>query len=163
MRPHQVIAERVRTLRKGRGMSAQRLAEEMTKQGIRWDRSIVANLENGRRENVTVAELLAAAYVLNVAPVHLIVPPLPSPLWGTDDAGGQRPKDQPNEPNDAQPYAVTPTTEVPAYLVRRFVRGESALPGMNERLFFAEIPPQEWSPLLERMAADRKGGSDGQR
>lgn len=72
--PHDAIATRVRDLRKGRGWSAQRLAEEMVKVGIPWDRSIVANLESRRRRAINVEEFLALAYVLNVAPLHLLVP-----------------------------------------------------------------------------------------
>ena len=95
-------------------------------------------LENGKRQNLTVVELLALATVLQVAPVHLLVPPLPSPEWG---AGG-------NEPNDTTAYQVTPGRTEPMYLVRRFIRGETPLPGMDERAFYSEIPPQEFSPLL---------------
>lgn len=72
--PHRVIAERVRALRRLHGWSAQRLAEQLSSVGIAWDRSIVANFENGRRASVSVEEFLALAYVLSVAPVHLLVP-----------------------------------------------------------------------------------------
>ena len=50
-------------------------------------RSILADLEIGRRENISVAELLAFAVVPDVAPVHLLMPP-----------------------ESAEPYAVTPVT-----------------------------------------------------
>jgi hypothetical protein len=115
-------------------------------QGLAWDRTTVVKLENGKRQNVTVVELLALAVVLQVAPVHLLVPPLPSPEWG---AGG-------NEPNDAGAYQVTPSRTEPMYLVRRFIRGETPLPTMDERAFYSEIPPQEFSPLLGG------GGSSGE-
>lgn len=66
------IATRVRGLRKARGWSAQRLAEEMTAAGLPWDRNIVANLENGRRKVVTVDELLCFARIFDVGPMALL-------------------------------------------------------------------------------------------
>lgn len=136
--PVEAVAARVKEVRKARGLNAAQLGERMTAQGVPWDRFTVANLEKGKRQNVTVVELLALATVLKVAPVHLLVPPLPSPEWG---AGG-------NEPSDTAAYQVTPSRTEPMYLVRRFIRGETPLPGMDERAFYSEIPPQEFSPLL---------------
>lgn len=70
-----MVARRVRQLRDRYGMSAARLAEEMTRAGVPWQREIVANLENGRRDRLDVGELLALAVVLNVPPLALLVPP----------------------------------------------------------------------------------------
>ncbi|MGH3768767.1 MAG: helix-turn-helix domain-containing protein [Pseudonocardiaceae bacterium] len=72
--PTAVIARQVRQLRESYKWSAERLASEMTQAGAPWDRTIVANLENGRRGTVSVAELLALAYVLDVPPVILLAP-----------------------------------------------------------------------------------------
>jgi transcriptional regulator with XRE-family HTH domain len=72
--PAETVARRVRELRKSYGWSAERLANEMTKAGIAWDRSIVANLENGRRRSVDVGELLALGFVLNCPPLLLLAP-----------------------------------------------------------------------------------------
>ncbi|MFC0527829.1 helix-turn-helix domain-containing protein [Phytohabitans kaempferiae] len=69
---HRRIAARVRELRAARGWSAARLAEEMAAAGTRWDRSIVANFENGRRAYVTAEELVALAGVLGTSP-HLLL------------------------------------------------------------------------------------------
>jgi len=73
--PHRAIAARVRKLRTDRGWSGRRLGEALSGVGVPWDRSIVANFENGRRPSVSVEEWLALAYVLDVAPMHLLVPP----------------------------------------------------------------------------------------
>jgi transcriptional regulator with XRE-family HTH domain len=145
--PHRVIAERVRELRTARGFTAARLAEELTNVGIKWDRSVVANLENGRRAIVTVEELLGLAYVLDVAPIHLMVP--------LDSAGW---------------YAVTPDSyDAVNDRVREWIRGTYALPGhTDERKYFSEVPENEWvaRPKLgakeryhqiEQMAADGIG------
>lgn len=69
-----VIAGRMRELRTRRRWSAQRLADEMTRVGVEWNRSVVTKLENKRRESVSVAELLALALVLDVPPLALLLP-----------------------------------------------------------------------------------------
>lgn len=141
--PTDAVAYRVRQLRERRGLTAQGLAELMNEQGIAWQRSTVAKLENGNRENVSLQEWLALAVVLNVAPMHLLVPPWPSPGWELQ--AGER-----HDPNDEAPFLVTPERAEPMYLVRRFVRGAEPLPRMDQRQFYSEIPPQEFSPLVER-------------
>jgi hypothetical protein len=71
-------------------------------------RSIPADLEIARRENISVAELLAFAVVPDVAPVHLLVPP-----------------------EGAEPYAVTTVTLEQA---RAWIRGTKPLPGTDRRV-----------------------------
>lgn len=92
--------------------------------GIGWDRYVVTNLERGRRQNVTVDELLALAYVLNVAPVHLLVP--------IDD--------------EDRPYAVVPASGARAGVVRQWIRGLVPLPSTDRRRFFSFVPEREWVP-----------------
>lgn len=70
---HQVIAQRVKELRKARGWSADKLAQEMTNAGIPWERMVVTKLENGRRAAVTVEEWLTLGYVLDVPPPMLFL------------------------------------------------------------------------------------------
>lgn len=60
-------------MRRKRGMTAEQLAAAMTSHGVKWDRALVAKLENGHRQSISLDEWLALAYVLNVAPVHLLV------------------------------------------------------------------------------------------
>jgi transcriptional regulator with XRE-family HTH domain len=122
--PSALVGARMRELRDGRGWSAQRLADELAQVGIKWDRSIVANLESGRRASVSVEELLALAYVFGVAPVHLLVPV------------------------DERPYPIVPTDEYPTSRVRAWVRGEQSLKG--ERTYDTEVPPDEWLFTRER-------------
>jgi transcriptional regulator with XRE-family HTH domain len=153
--PTKVVAEQMRALRTARGISAAKLAEQMAAEGVSFDKTVVANLELGRRRFVTVQELLGLAATLNVAPVHLLVPPLPSPLWGYP--GQSRSPDDPNDPNDEQTYYwVTPTTAVPVYRARQFVRGSHPLPGADPRPFYAAVPPQEFD-------TERQGRPNGQR
>ncbi len=121
--PTEVVAGRVRELRKRKGWSGARLAGELALVGLPWDRSIVANLENGRRASVSVEELLALAYVLDVAPVHLLVP----------------------VENDV-PYRPTPVWETDSARVREWVRGREPLTSTDPRTYFSEVPTQEWEP-----------------
>lgn len=72
--PTEIVARRVRELRRRHGWSAQKLTGEMNKAGIGWNRGVVTKLENGRRESVSVAEWLALAYVLDVSPLSLVTP-----------------------------------------------------------------------------------------
>ena len=69
------IAAEVRRHRRARGMSGQELADRCAELGITsLPRSVIANLENGRREVVTVAEVLVLAAALDVPPAVLAFP-----------------------------------------------------------------------------------------
>ncbi|MER7459211.1 helix-turn-helix domain-containing protein [Micromonospora sp. NPDC126480] len=124
LRPHETLVERVKQLRKARGWSAQRLADEMAKVGVPWERMIVTKLENGRRAGVSVEEMLALAYVLDVAPVHLLIPPVAS-------SGEER------------FYAMVPNVGMPLRDVREWVRGKEPAAGQDPRPYFSEVPPEE--------------------
>jgi transcriptional regulator with XRE-family HTH domain len=134
------VRRRVRELRKAHDWTAERLAEEMAKAGFGWTRQTVTNMETGRR-SLGIDELVGLAAVLDVALIHLLVPPYPSPLWGGD--GDSRSPDDPNEPNDNAPYQVTPELMVPCWRARQFVRGWRPLPGQDATQFFLQQPPQE--------------------
>lgn len=120
--PVDVIRARVKELRGRSGMTAADLAERLADLGVNWNRSIVANFEGGRRPTVSVVEWLALAQVLNVAPVHLLVP--------TDAPAGT-------------PYLVTPTREATVEDVRDWVRGIVPLNSENPQRFHQEVPPEE--------------------
>lgn len=71
--PSQVVARQVKRLRGERGLSAQRLAERCADLGMpELNRSVLANLENGRRPFVTLDELYVLALALNAPPVALL-------------------------------------------------------------------------------------------
>lgn len=75
--PQQVarqVAGEVRRYRKMRGLSAQQLADRCAAVGMPIQRSVLANLESGRRETVSVADLLVLARALEVAPALLLFP-----------------------------------------------------------------------------------------
>ncbi|MGW7440613.1 helix-turn-helix transcriptional regulator [Streptomyces sp. NPDC054849] len=127
--PVAAIAQRVKELRGRRGWSAAQLGEAVSKHGVRWDRFTVANLENGKRQSVSVQELLSLALALDVAPVNLLVP------------------------LDDRPYQVTPTRAEPAGAVRAWIRGAEPLPGMDERTFLAEASVQDMRRRADELSA----------
>ncbi len=64
---------RYREMRRPR-MSVQRLSDRTAELGMPIPRSVLANLESGRRDTVSVAEVLVLAAALDVAPIELICP-----------------------------------------------------------------------------------------
>lgn len=145
MTPTEVIAKRVQEVRKRHGWSAQRLADAMSAAGVPWERQVVTKLENGQRQNVSAAELLALAYVLDIAPVHLLVP--------------------------VEDITVTPVPgqEAQAVRVRAWIRGEAPLGAQDARMFFSEVPRTEFAVANRRadfldavdkeLAAQQDGGA----
>ncbi len=68
------IATQIRFWREQRGLTALQLAKRTAQLGYSLPRGVIANLENNRRDSVTVAELLILAAALDVPPVLLIAP-----------------------------------------------------------------------------------------
>lgn len=127
--PSEVVGERVKQARKRRGWKATQLAERCAEVGASdLTAQAIANIENGRkdretqrrRRHVTVDELLALALALDVAPVHLLTPL---------DEGG---------------YWVTKTRGIKVGLVRHWIRGTEPPPKGDRRVFFSEVPEQEF-------------------
>jgi transcriptional regulator with XRE-family HTH domain len=81
----ETIAGNVKRLRRQRdGMSARELAERCRAAGVPFDRDAIASLENGRRQHVTVDQLLALASALETRPVALLVELGEDPLSAAD-------------------------------------------------------------------------------
>lgn len=70
----QVVAGEVKRYRKERRLSAQQLADRCEQLGLSIPRPVLSNLENGRRESVTLAEVLILARALDVSPTLLLAP-----------------------------------------------------------------------------------------
>jgi transcriptional regulator with XRE-family HTH domain len=69
------LMARVKARRQELGLSAEALARTCTEQGFPMKRSTLANLEVGRREDVSVGELLAFARALKTTPIALLSAP----------------------------------------------------------------------------------------
>ncbi|SRR6266487_944828 len=131
--PSDVVAARVRQVRTKRGMKVADLAARCAELGAPQLTAQALYKLEGQRESatrrprpVTVDELLALSLALNVAPVHLLVPP-----------------DDPREP-----YPVTATVTEQASSVRAWIRGvlsiDRDLAEAGHRDFYAEAPPGEY-------------------
>lgn len=146
-----MLASRLKVIRGRRGLTVQELAKLCVEQGASdLTATTIYNIESGRpddsgkrRRRVTVEELMALATVLEVAPVHLLIP--------LDD-------------NEA--YEVTPGREVSAVVMRDFIRGVEPLDGMDFRRFFAEVPEKEFLKVAyeggRRTASVERRGDDGE-
>lgn len=126
--PRTAVASAVAELRKRMDWTAEDLARECAQLGMpSLNRSVIANIESGRRKYISVDEMCCLAYALDVAPVHLLVP------TGV------------NEPAPDY-YACTPEVLMPAKDARQWIRGELAPPGSDPRRYFSNVPAEEFSP-----------------
>lgn len=70
-----MLAARVKDIRERKGWSAQRLADRCEELGAEYlNRSVIANIESGRKKNVTLEQAFILAFALGVAPIFLMVP-----------------------------------------------------------------------------------------
>src|SRR3982751_2985765 len=74
MTPTEWFAMQVRRYRNDRRWTQPELARRCKAAGLEWDRSVVANVESGRRKSVTVEEVFVLAHVLAVPPAMLLLP-----------------------------------------------------------------------------------------
>lgn len=126
-----VVAERVQQVRKKRGWTVKQLAEQCAAIGApELTAQALYNIGNGRRDDegrrrrfVTIDEVAALAFALDVAPVHLMVPP---------------------DADDETPYRITPTSVVSVRDVRAWFRGYYPVLGRSLRNFHGEIPESEY-------------------
>ena len=68
------VAREVRRYRKMRGLSTEQLSARTAEGGHQIHRSVLANLESGRRENITVPDLVSLGRALGVPPLVLLYP-----------------------------------------------------------------------------------------
>lgn len=126
-----IVAERVQQVRKRRGWTVKQLAERCAEIGAEeLTAQALYNIGNGRRDEaghrrrfVTVDEVVALALALDVAPVHLVIPP---------DAA------------DEDEYRITPTSVVSVRDVRAWFRGYYPVLGRSVRDFHGEAPESEY-------------------
>ncbi|MEU1216107.1 helix-turn-helix transcriptional regulator [Streptomyces sp. NPDC005790] len=139
--PTTTVAKRVREARKRRGLTAEQVAERLVEQGVPWTRSTVAKLENGNRQELTLTEWLALAVVLNVGPVHLLLP--------IEESVGE------------EAYRVTPQRTNPVDHTRGWIRGHWPLPGSNAIEHQGEMPEAEQGRMHLPPAKDRADQING--
>jgi transcriptional regulator with XRE-family HTH domain len=127
-----MVAARVREVREHRGMTTAELARRCAELGVPSLTTQALYKLEGQRDPakrpprpVSVDELLALALVLNVAPVHLIVP----------------------VDGDQEKYRITPEVQASRARVRTWIRGLQLpfrLPKVgDQRQFLSEMPEGE--------------------
>ena len=139
--PTDHFRQRVRQVRERRGYSQVELAAEVNKLGVAMDRAVLANLEFGRRQSVTLEQAMGLAAALGVNPVDLLLPQ-----------------------DDEAEVAVAPKERHPAAFVRGWMTGEHPLAveaddmDQAEENYFREVPPaaararrHERHPLIETL------------
>lgn len=90
----------------GKKLTVQALADRCSSLGLPLDRSVLAKLEKGLRQTITVGEVLVLAKALEVPPLLLIIPV-----------------------GDAELWEVFPGYEVPPWSAAQWLAGEAPLPG----------------------------------
>lgn len=125
--PSDQIAQTIRNLMEDRGWSVAELARRCGEAGLhRLTAQVLYKLLSQRDapgrvpRPITIDELLLLAYVLDVAPVHLIA--------GLDD--------------DA-PLPVSPDWTVSAAGARLWIRGLAPVAGGDKKRYLANVPPSE--------------------
>lgn len=109
-RPSTGLGDRLARYRKMAGLSAQDVSERL---GGELSRSVIANIESGRKSDITVDQLLALAWVLDIPPVALALP-IHEPFRHVQVVKG-----------DSVTQSMTAATLIDWFLER---------PGFNERL-----------------------------
>jgi transcriptional regulator with XRE-family HTH domain len=71
VKPSEGIGRRLAQYRRLSGLSAQELSDKI---GGMLSRSVIANIENGRKTDLTVDQLIALSWALDVPPVALALP-----------------------------------------------------------------------------------------
>lgn len=68
-----LVGRRLHTVRTARGLSAAQLADRVAGQAV--SKTVITNVESGRKRDLTVSELVLLANALQVSPLFLIVDP----------------------------------------------------------------------------------------
>lgn len=106
-----LVAVNVRNRRKQLKLSAQQLSEKCEELGMPIARSVLANLESGRRANISLPEVLILARALKISPLNLCIP------IGVADR-----------------YFPTPIEEIDPWDAAKWFSGEAPFPGEESGL-----------------------------
>jgi transcriptional regulator with XRE-family HTH domain len=82
------VVRELTALRRQCKISAQQLADRMTAAGYPINRSVIANLENGRRTEISVGYLAIAAQVLGADAAAILRRAAPCPQCANDPPAG---------------------------------------------------------------------------
>lgn len=151
--PSTVVAQRIRSLRGARSWSADRLADECANLGApQINRSVIANIETGRRSSVSLEEWLVLALALGVAPLDLISP---DDWEGEVAVASERAEDVETFRRWAVGKEHLADTDASVYYSQQWSRAERELDELSHLVAFMHRPTDE--ELASPLAAMRRG------
>jgi transcriptional regulator with XRE-family HTH domain len=126
MLPSDVVRRQLRHVRVSRGLTQKGLAKRLSELGYPMESLTVARIEHGRMKRLSLDDVFAFAYALNVSPLFLM--------------------------QSQEAVKVVPDVEpVDQVALRSWLRGYEPLPGQEVQHFNRELPPDELNDL--RIAA----------
>jgi transcriptional regulator with XRE-family HTH domain len=143
-RPTEVIRRRIREVRDSRLLTREDVSERLAAIGYPIEPLTLARIETGRMKRLSVDDVFALAYVLDVSPLFLMLP-----------YGGE-PRQYEGQTvwlSDATVQIAANVQPIGVYGLRAWLRGHETLPGQDDSRFNRELPPDELANL--RAAAAR--------
>jgi len=125
-----VFAQRLAEVRKARGWSQKQLAERMSEIGHPIHRVKLAKIEKERARSVTLEDVLALSYALDVSPLYMFIP--------LDDVG------------DGPALVVSGAGAIPAPEARKWMRGRELLDGQDPYVFALQMPRSDFTAFVEQ-------------
>jgi len=140
--PSMTVSRRMKELRQKKGWSAAKLADACAEYGMpELNRSVIANIESRRRKSVTLEEAMTLAVVLDVSPLHLMVP--------IDK----------DEKYDLDLYQVA-DHYVSFEVARSWIRGDQELMGQDPRMYDSEMPQKDFEERRKSDVNSRQRAED---
>ena len=132
--PGEMVAVRMKELRKKRGWSQEQLANELDRHEVPINRTTIAKMEahpqSTRAENISLVNVLALGIVLGVNPVELFSPQNPD-VW-----------------------LRVGETLIPPRQLRQWLRQQQPLREQDSKWYDTEIPEEEWQDQVARIRQD---------
>lgn len=119
----QIAARRVRYLRERHGLTQTDLAAKLANFNIPFEQTSIARLEKGHR-GISLNEAMQLAFVLDVAPVHLLT-----------------------DPDSDEAITPVPGAELEPWEARAWIRGQRPMLMQDPRTYFSEIPRSEFEDM----------------
>jgi transcriptional regulator with XRE-family HTH domain len=143
-RPSDVIRRRLREVRDGQGLTREKLSDRLEAIGYPIEALTLARIEGGRIKRLSVDDVFALAYALDVSPLFLMLP------YGgkLDDYDGQT-----VWLSDTTVEIAANVPPVGSHMLRWWLRGRETLPGQDSSRFNRELPPDELESLRAAAAA----------
>ena len=147
-RPSEVIRRRLREVRDSRRITRDELSDRLEAIGYPIEALTLARIETGRMKRLSVDDVFALAYALDVSPLFLMLP-----------YGGRLVvyEGQTVWLSDETVEVAASVQPVGSHMLRDWLRGNETLPGQDASRFNRELPPDELANLRAAAAAVEVG------